>query len=563
MVDIDNKEFEERADYIKDEDLLSWTVDNNYFENIQHKIIQQGAKLFVGPRGVGKTHQFRHAFLKCQRDKNYPLAIYISFGKYYHLEPLLYNSANAIRVFNSWILAKIILECYNLSITLNLDKLPTSFDLFIKEDLEEFIEKAERNIELDDSEYVLREISIQKAIIVIEGLMISLNRKRCLLLLDDAALTLTPEYMIEFFDIFRSLKTTHISPKASVYPGTTEYGPRFHIGQDAEEVQVWLDVEKEEYSEFMDSIIEKRFKDINENASIIELFKYASFGVPRAFISLIRSFQQDNGKTLQQKFNNVISTQRIILSKEYHSLSLKLPQYLSIIETGNIFFEKIIQLLVDANQANPNIEEKKTYFGISKDNDFKQANRMLKFLIEAGLLFKLSPINAGNSAREEYERYMPHYLFLIDSRAFDYSKGFNPQEVVKVLKRKPDRRSLRRKLSSVLSEEQINNLKLDLPACTKCGTKRLTEKQKFCHNCGAPLVGKSAYKTILKTELKYLPISQRLIDRIYAQTHLKTVEDLLMSQTPGSDLKQVKYIGDIRSTQIMNIIKTSLDEFLG
>lgn len=44
------------------------------------------------------------------------------------------------------------------------------------------------------------------------------KRKRAILLLDDAALTLTKEYMIEFFDVFRSLKTISISPKASVYP---------------------------------------------------------------------------------------------------------------------------------------------------------------------------------------------------------------------------------------------------------------------------------------------------------------------------------------------------------
>ncbi len=38
--------------------------------------------------------------------------------KYYNLEPLLFNSNNAIQIFHSWVLAKIIYSIYDLMIDL-------------------------------------------------------------------------------------------------------------------------------------------------------------------------------------------------------------------------------------------------------------------------------------------------------------------------------------------------------------------------------------------------------------------------------------------------------------
>jgi len=65
----DQKEFEERADYSALEDLKKWNVDNEHFQKIQKKLVQKGAKLLVGPRGTGKTHQMRLAYDKCLTNK--------------------------------------------------------------------------------------------------------------------------------------------------------------------------------------------------------------------------------------------------------------------------------------------------------------------------------------------------------------------------------------------------------------------------------------------------------------------------------------------------------------
>jgi predicted AAA+ superfamily ATPase len=112
--DNENIAFEERADFIKNEDLVKWTVESDFFLGIQKKILQKGAKLIVGPRGAGKTHQMKFAYEGCLHDKNKPLAIYVSFSKYYHLEPLLAKKTNAITLFHTWVLSKILLSTYQL-----------------------------------------------------------------------------------------------------------------------------------------------------------------------------------------------------------------------------------------------------------------------------------------------------------------------------------------------------------------------------------------------------------------------------------------------------------------
>jgi hypothetical protein len=560
MINIDNKEFEERADYIDDSDLLNWTVNNDFFQSIQRKLIERGAKLIVGPRGTGKTHQFRHTYLSCLNDKEQPLAIYVSFGKYYHLEPLLFKSANAISIFHAWVLAKIIVECIGIAEKLNIDFSGVLQSKNLESDnLLSFIEQAERNLPFAETDDVLSNISIQKTIDLINTLAEKLKRKRAILLLDDAALTLTPDYMVEFFDVFRSLKTHNISPKASVYPGTTHYGPRFHIGQDAEEVLAWLNAEDESYSYFMDSLLEKRFSQLQlGNREIIDLLKYSSFGIPRAFITLVRNFQQDRGRTTQQRFNSVIANQRELLRKEYQSLALKLPQYTTIIRTGLEFFENIISNLVEANKGNP--IEKKTQFGILEENDMYRSNRMIKFLIEAGFLYELSPLNDGPD--RIFKRFIPHYLFLIQARVFSRTKGFNPKDILDFIQKKTDKRPIRKQLKTMLDANKIENIKLNLPPCSKCGTERLSEEQKFCHNCGTPLVGHSAFEATLKIRIEDLPIPDWQIQSILKNTNLATIEDILMSQSPAAELKKAWYIGKKRSSKIYEIVTELLDEFL-
>ena len=270
--------FEERADYIFDDDIIKWNVDIPYFNIIQKKLIEKGAKVLVGPRGTGKTHQMKIAYQNCISDISKPFSVYVSFSKYYYLEPLLSKNPAAIKIFHTWVLCKLILGCTD---TINRLKKTNMVDFcndITKEQIEKFIAQSEKNIQESWHSDIIRNITIQYVLDFITESMIYCKRKRAILLLDDAALTLTKEYMIEFFDIFRSLKTLTISPKASVYPGTTEYGPRFHLKQDGDPFNVWFDPEGPDYTEFINQLCEKRFIEISIDQNIKELLKYASFG---------------------------------------------------------------------------------------------------------------------------------------------------------------------------------------------------------------------------------------------------------------------------------------------
>lgn len=79
---LDSFEFEERADYIPEDLLVSWSPQNKHFDSIQRKLTQVGAKLLIGPRGAGKTHYMRHAFSTCKKNDSMPLPLYVSFNHY-------------------------------------------------------------------------------------------------------------------------------------------------------------------------------------------------------------------------------------------------------------------------------------------------------------------------------------------------------------------------------------------------------------------------------------------------------------------------------------------------
>lgn len=66
------------------------------------------------------------------------------------------------------------------------------------EEIKKFIAQSEKNIQEDWHTTVINNVTIQFVINFIIDSASSCGRKRTILLLDDAALTLTKEYMVEF-----------------------------------------------------------------------------------------------------------------------------------------------------------------------------------------------------------------------------------------------------------------------------------------------------------------------------------------------------------------------------
>ena len=83
------------------EDIKAWNVEKDHFYQIQRSLISKGAKLLAGPRGTGKTHQMRYIYQQCIEEKGDPLPVYVTFGRYYHLEPFLVKESNAIQIIGA------------------------------------------------------------------------------------------------------------------------------------------------------------------------------------------------------------------------------------------------------------------------------------------------------------------------------------------------------------------------------------------------------------------------------------------------------------------------------
>lgn len=196
---VELKEFEERSDYIEESDLELWNVSNPHFENIQRELLGVGARLIVGPRGTGKTHQMKIAYNKCVKDPNRPIAIFISFNKYYRLEPFLTKAPNAIQIFHTWVLCKVLLGCYAYlkeSKTENFQLSESEKASISETKLKEFEQKAESPFSHElKSDELISKLSVSMVISIIDNMINRLNKKRAVLMLDDAALTLTPDYL--------------------------------------------------------------------------------------------------------------------------------------------------------------------------------------------------------------------------------------------------------------------------------------------------------------------------------------------------------------------------------
>ena len=565
----DNSEFEDRSDYLTVENIFHWNVKNDFFRSIQRELIGTGSRLLEGPRGTGKTHQMKIVYHECAKGgATKPFAIFVTLNKYFHLEPLLIKEVSAISVFHSWVLCKIILGVHSFvsdvdpNYTLTLNEFAPSESGITFEKIREFESIVESPYLLNERNYDLSlNINISNTIMFVERIARELNRTRTILLLDDAALTLTPDYFIEFLDIFRSLKTKVLAPKASVYPGTTQYSPRFHVGHDAQVVDCWMSIETERYFEFMSSLLDVRFSGYLNSIGqeIIDIIKFASFGVPRTLIGLLRSYHESKSieKTTQARFNAIMEKRAYLIEVEYLSLKKKMLQFDDIITTGWTFFKSLTKEIKEANKSLST--EKVIEVGLQAE-DHKMENRMIGFLKEAGLLYELdSTVKHGDG--REYRRFFPHLLFLIENRTFSKGRGFNAQEILRYLNSKSKKHPLRRSVKNILRPADIEKLKLSLPPCQVCQAKRLTEDQKFCHNCGSQLINKSSFDECMNMPITELPLTDWQKDKL-SGIQINTIGDFLTLTNPGGELRKAKGIGKVRSEIISTMIQTEVKQIL-
>ncbi|MCE7032868.1 hypothetical protein LY625_09635 [Lysobacter sp. GX 14042] len=555
---------DERADHIPVEELRRGTARADFFEEIHRSLVARGTKLLVGPRGCGKTHMMRYTWLLCRDDKKSPLAVYVTFNRYYRLEPLLKTRSNAIDLFHAWVIARILIALNEVCIQLGGDDTDTTLRIlgYEPEELADLVDKLERGLPLTEGpERVLSSISVNKLLLSIEAACNAFGRKRAVILLDDAALTLTPEYLFEFFDIVRVLRTHRVSPKASVYPAT-DFGPRFHAAHEADEVAVWLSVDHPNYRSLMGAIAAQRLPSVKVSADVDEVLKLAAFGVPRAYLTMLRDFSRSSG-TQSQVLNRVIENHAESKREEYRSMAIKMPRFESLIHVGEQLLDGMIRELRDAQAGPAGRGEKQLIVGVPATEVAEAlVERMFNLLLEAGLVFEHQSVSHGEGRL--YRRYMPHLAALISARAVTVgTRSSAAGQLVEALSRRASKHPLRRTLSKLIGSDSLPQLRIDLPECRVCGADRLTAQQRFCHECGSELLDDSMFARCMSLPLSSVPrLTKWQRERIGTLDRIKTIGDLLAIQDPGSELRKLHRVGNVRAAKIVQMVTAFVDEFL-
>ena len=552
--------FLERADELDSDTLQKRTVDNEFFSKIRSNLISAGAKLLVGPRGTGKTHQMRFVYQECLTDQAKPAAIYSSFSRYVRLEPLLKSSSDALVTFQSWVIAKIAVAGCEFLTDIGykrdvIEKALIGALDFEWSELTKYIAQIERrgNTSTDGPP---EQLNLEGLHLWFQTILVLAQRSRMVIVLDDAALSMTPEYLVEFFNLFQDLKSPTVSPKASVYPGTSQYGPRLHLRHDVQPINAWLSIEDSSYDQTMNQLIAAWEQDTTKLPDgVVDLFKLAAFGVPRVLLTLIRSYTDREWATPQQGVNAVIEEQVALMDAEYQSMTQKVPQFQTVIEAGEKFFKNVVDQMTAANRELAASDQKQLTLGIPAKEVTILHGRMIRFLIEVGFLYPLTSVKHGED--RTYLRFIPHLAPLIHNRAFQVSSGFSARAQVTFIARDKKTQPLRVSLGRLIPDAE---LKLDLARCTVCHASRISEGQKFCHKCGSELLNASAYEACMALPVSVLPITDRQKSALQSE-RFNTIGDIIAAQDPVNEVRSPGLIGRKRSMNIVLKAQQYVDEY--
>lgn len=424
----------------------------------------------------------------------------------------------------------------------------------------------ERNLPLDEKN---SEIAASLTIDAVQSLISNarrlLGRKYTILLMDDAALTLAPDFLMEFLDIVRSLKSIDLAPKASVYPGTTEVSYKFHEGQDSISIPVWLSVEDQNYNEVMDDIARARVPDFQSiNASHIEMLRFAAFGIPRAYLTMLEEYRRGGFRSSQQAINQIIQEHLDARSAEFRSLGKKVPKIESLVIAGEKVINGIVTELKSFNESIAPKRLKQLTYGVVDSEMTSIVERMFNLLVEAGLIFDNGTVKHGTPTRI-YHRFIPHTAYLLTVRALGGGgAGGTINQTVEAIAFKSAKHPVRKSLKRVVSSVDFDGLTLSLPKCSSCGTRRLTDNQRFCHSCGQQLVDASTFSLCLETLISDVPgLTTWQRDQISQHLPLlKTLRDFLAKQDPAADLLTVRGFGRRRTAKIVDVLNGFADDFL-
>jgi hypothetical protein len=187
------------------------------------------------------------------------------------------------------------------------------------------------------------------------GQLSSKINRRIVLMIDDAAHLGRETALTEFFDIFRTISSSTVSVKASIYPGVTRFGTRFDVFNDATIVDVARDERSPEFASFFESVLSARFPSLKSKITKLTPgrglhTKYAATLLGRTVVGNMRAFVfacnwlEESEKVGFVEINNVM----VRLASDYYwplldEVAPKLGPYEPLVETCRTVAEVVFR----------------------------------------------------------------------------------------------------------------------------------------------------------------------------------------------------------------------------
>ncbi|MDD8022393.1 MAG: hypothetical protein PHX82_04705 [Paracoccaceae bacterium] len=548
--------FIEQAEYIARDRFVSLAAEHPYESDIMKKLMGGGAKLLIGPRGCGKSTLMRKAYFNLLDDQTLStLPVYVNFKLALKMEPYYVKGPNASYWFRAWLVMKILRSLR--------EAISEFVDFEVPEGLpeEKKIDSIISALEANSADGgQIEQFNIHFLGSILDELLSRNNLRRCVILIDDAAHSFSEKQQEDFFDLFRAIKSRNVSPKAAIYPGITSHSANFHVGHDAEQIDAWAAPSGEQYEGFMISLARKRFEGtgidiISKNEDDIKFLAYASFGIPRGFLGMLRSifnspesYINSAGKLNKTKILKLSRMGRDMSHAVYDSLNAKLPSYKSYVENGSSLYQAILSQIRAFNNGKT-LEKQGTQFAI-KSPVGADLEKIFGFLQYSGLIMESGSILKGEKG--SFLHFQVHIGDLTTENILVGNRTKSIDSFLTVIRAPKYQAWPRLTTSSLLEAAEIttDDFTLALPLCHACSTPRSNPDAKFCSNCGTQLKPSSTYEALVKQDISTLPISSRMEKRIKDNSNIRRIRDILMDSSKET-LLGIPYIGKVRAQTIL------------
>ncbi|MEW9533897.1 hypothetical protein [Microbispora sp. NPDC049125] len=517
---------EEVGDYFVETSMDRQTID---------KLKSKKTVVLQGARGVGKSFLLKVA--QKEIDDSFPdsriLAVYVTFNK-----AGLLQTSNPER-FKHWMLAKIcnrvirearkkgaLHQRSTIFATLSRDGTDEGTQIRLQK-LEEELEDAWKN------EVALSEIDsgIDPEVIkdAVEDLCLQTKVKRVVLLVDEAAHVFIPEQQRQFFTLMRDLRSPYLSVKAAVYPGVTYFGDSFQLSHDAELINVNRDILDSEYLNAMREIVLRQdpslLAQVKKNGEVFDALAFAASGNPRTLLKTVSAASPLNTSNAQRVMREYY---RETIWSEHSALADRYVGHRAVIDWGREFLQAHVIPSMRARQRQSEGPDSRVFLWIHRDAP-AAVKEALRLLCYSGILHE-----AGSGLVATRGLIGTRYMLNIGTRT-----GTEPEPVSATT-------WLRKNISIKRMMEFGANHDL-YEGIARLDVDKMDEER----------------REFLKSQL------HRSVDQLDMTAFSRGVLKQLGFTTVGkilaaseSDFQQAKWVGPVRSRQMMNIATTAVLEYL-